>query len=171
MLNHKVLFQDIGFALFWALMRCLPFGGMVVLIQGTTSDAPMWIALAVCAAVVIWAIFIAALCTSAVPVLVWRYKDKHETRLIQIKEHKYRQIKICGIWFYLVMLEGGKRCKTALVLVWDSELFREQESRYTTMIDNNLTFKDNFEAFINGWRLSEVFETLKYQTFEGGRCK
>lgn len=171
MLNHTVLFQDIGLALFWAVLRSLPFGGMAFIILGTTSDAPVWLGGVLCLMVMAWAMFVAAMCTSAVPALFWRYKNTHETRLIQIKEHKYRQIKICGIWFYLVMLEGGKRCKTALIRGWNNELLRESESRYTTMLDNNVTFQDNFETFVNGWKISVMFETLKYHTFEGGRRK
>lgn len=170
-MNHKVLFQDIAFALFWTVIRSTPFGGIVLIVLGTTSDAPLWLGGVLCIMVMAWALFISAMCTSAVPALLWRYKDKHETRLIQIKEHKYRQVRICGIWFYLVMLEGGKRCKTAFILAWDAELFSERDNRYTTVSDNNQTFKEHFETYINGWRISEVFEALKYQTFEGGRCK
>lgn len=167
-MNWTILIKDVIAAIFWVLIRALPFSAVWIGACWTNSDAPWFLSWAIYLFLFVWISYISSMVTNALPALVWRYRSKHEIRLIEIEEHQYRQIRLFGIWFYLIIYNNtGAWHKMKLWRAADEEVLRV----HNRSGDENENFIKAMDTFVNAWRHVETHEVLKHQTFEGGRLK
>lgn len=159
----SVLFRDVCFATLWLIVRSAPFAIAYWLITHLNPDAPI-VGCYLLVAIAFLLPFIGfSLITVAVPALFWRYRTKHQTRLITLDGKNYRQVKIFGIWFFIAFSRDGgyHMCSNhwfSLDTLWEYSC-------------DNPKFTSAFEHFVNAWRFGETAEVLKYLDFEGGRLK
>lgn len=159
-MNKAVVIGDLIMALIWAILRIGPCCFAVWAAMNLRSDAPVLI----CMLLIGLPLFIAQtlMCwiTSSVPSLFWRYRSTHETRVIEYKSCKYRQIKLFGHWFFIRIINGTQFISCTH---WFSTIDMES---YDT-----LKFNIEFGEFVNEWKPSHTIESLGYTTFVDGKVR
>lgn len=160
----SILFRDIFMFAIWSIVRGLPFYMAGWLMINFNESTPWHVEALLMSLTFIIPYILFSWITVPVPALVWRYRSKHETRLIEFDGRNYRQVKILGFWFFLKMAENGSH------YVMSSNTWFTTDSLVEFPADTR-KFNDRFEVFINAWRFGETAEVLKYQSFQGGRAK
>lgn len=158
------LIKDVIAFIFWCILRGTAFYMAFWLAFHINDDTPWYVATMLVSITFAVPYIAVSWITVAVPALVWRYRSKHETRLVEFDGRNYRQVKILGMWFFISMSDSGSYYCMGSNHWFTTDSFAENSN-------NSYKFKDRFETFINAWRFGETSEVLKYQTFEGGRLK
>ena len=159
-MNKSIVIGDLIMAVLWAILRIAPCCFALWAALNLRSDAPMIVCMLLIGLPLIIVMTLTCWITSSVPALFWRYRSTHETRLIEYKSHKYRQIKLFGRWFFIRIIDGTQFTSCTH---WFATVDFESH--------DTLRFNIEFGEFVNAWKPNHTIESLGYTTFVDGRVR